>query len=99
MRSVVFHPAAAADVEEAWHWHEARRDGLGDEFLSVLQATLACIVAHPESAPVLHGNVRRQLLKRFPYGLFCRIVGGQVMVVACFHARLEPRVWRVRELY
>lgn len=93
MRSKVFHPAAAADVEDAWHWHEARRDGLGDELLDVVEATLAHVVAHPESAPVVHGDVRRRLLRRFPYGLFYRVVDGQVVVVACFHARQDPRVW------
>ena len=33
MNPPVLRPAAAADVEEAWRWYEARRDGLGDDFL------------------------------------------------------------------
>jgi hypothetical protein len=32
----ILRPAAAADVEEAWRWHESRREGLGDEFLGLL---------------------------------------------------------------
>jgi toxin ParE1/3/4 len=62
----------------------------------VIQATLAAIAAHPESAPIVHRDVRRQLLRRFPYGLFYRIVEGQVVVVACFHAKRSPRLWRSR---
>ncbi len=96
MTAPIFRPAAAADVEDAWQWYEARRDGLGDEFLDVVQATLESITAHPESAPVVHRDVRRQLLRRFPFGLFYRIVEGQVVVVACFHAKRSPRLWRSR---
>ena len=29
--SPVLRPAASADVEDAWRWYEARREGLGDE--------------------------------------------------------------------
>ena len=96
MTAPIFRPAAAADVEDAWQWYEARREGLGDEFLDVVQATLESITAHPESAPVVHRDVRRQLLRRFPFGLFYRIVEGQVVVVACFHAKRSPRLWRSR---
>jgi len=41
--SLLLHPAAAADVEEAFRWYEARRDGLGDEFLEVVQSGLESI--------------------------------------------------------
>ena len=96
MTTPALRPAAAADVEEAWRWYEARREGLGDEFLEVVQATLEAIRSHPESSPVIHRDIRRRLLKRFPYGLFYRLVQGQVVVVACFHAKRDPRVWRSR---
>ena len=96
MNPPILRPAAAADVEDAWRWYEARREGLGDEFLEVVLATLESIHAHPESAPVVHRDIRRQLLRRFPYGLFCELVAGQVVVVACFHAKRSPRTWRSR---
>jgi plasmid stabilization system protein ParE len=92
----VLRPAAAADVEDAWRWYEARREGLGDEFLDAVQASLESICAHPEAAPLVHGDIRRLLLRRFPYGLFYRLIRGQVVVVACFHAKRSPRVWRTR---
>ncbi len=94
MKRPILRPAAAADVEDAWRWYEERREGLGDEFLEVVRAALESIRAHPDSAPVVYRDVRRQLLRRFPYGLFYRVIGGQVVVVACFHAKRNPRVWR-----
>jgi plasmid stabilization system protein ParE len=96
VKPAIFRPAAAADVEDAWRWYEARRDGLGEEFLGVVQATLAQIEGYPESAPVVYRDIRRQLLRRFPYGLFYRLLEGQVVIVACFHAKRDPRIWRTR---
>lgn len=94
MTPPILRPAAAADVEDAWRWYEARREGLGDEFLEVVRAAIESIGAYPESAPVVHRDIRRRLLKRFPYGLFYRLIEGQVVVVACFHAKRNPRLWR-----
>lgn len=96
MNPPVLRPAAAADVEEAWQWYEAQREGLGDEFLQVVQEAIESIGTFPESAPVVQRDIRRQLLKRFPYGLFYRLIHDQVVVVACFHAKRSPGVWRSR---
>ena len=96
MKPPVFRAAAAADVEEAYRWYEAQRAGLGDEFLASVQTALDLILDHPEGAPVLHRDTRRLLLRRFPYGIHYRLVEGQVVVVACFHAKRKPGMWRTR---
>jgi len=88
--------AAAADVEDAYRWYEERREGLGDEFLAAIQAAVDSVVAHPLAAPIVHRDTRRVLVRRFPYGVFYRLIKGQVVVVACFHAKRHPRVWRAR---
>jgi plasmid stabilization system protein ParE len=97
VREAVFRAAAAADVEEAYRWYEERREGLGAEFLVAVEAALRLITEHTEAAPVVYRDTRRLLLRRFPYGLHYRLVGEQVVVVACFHASRNPRVWRDRE--
>jgi plasmid stabilization system protein ParE len=87
----VLRPAAAADVEEAFRWYEARRDGLGDEFLELVQSGLQSIASYPQAASVVHRDVRRHLLPRFPYALFYRQIEGRPVVVACFHAKRSAR--------
>ena len=53
MRPPVFRTAAAADVEEAYHWYEGQGVGLGDEFLASVQAALEAILLHPLAAPLV----------------------------------------------
>ena len=94
--SIILRPAAAADVEEAFRWYEARRDGLGDEFLQVVQSRLQSIGLHPQAAPIGHRDIRRHLLPRFPYALFYRLIEGEPVVIACFHVKRHPRAWGSR---
>ena len=97
MKHVIVRPAAAADIEDAFQWYEARRPGLGDEFLLALNSTRTRVRDHPEAYPVLHRTTRRALLpRRFPYGLFYRVYGEAIVIVACMHAKRDPQQWQRR---
>ena len=98
--SVIYKAAAIAEIEDAFGTYEAERRGLGVEFLD----ELARIEAHLRANQALYqrvggsgpgGEVRRAVLRRFPYGLFYVVddgrVGAQVNVLACFHLHRDPR--------
>ena len=93
---VVIRPAAAADIESARDWYNRARPGLGDEFLTALDDTLRRVREAPDQYPAVHRGIRRALLKRFPYGVFFRFADDTVLVIACFHGRRNPTVWRSR---
>jgi plasmid stabilization system protein ParE len=95
--TAVFRPAAAADVEEAFHWYEERRPGLGEEFLFEVRRLVQLISAHPQRFPILHRQTRRTLLRRFPYGVFYRVSGDRMLIIACFHAKRSPFIWKSRK--
>jgi hypothetical protein len=44
---VLFQPAAAAELDEAYRWYERERAGLGDEFLQAAQALIARVAENP----------------------------------------------------
>jgi hypothetical protein len=69
VKPALFTPAAEADVEEAFQWYEAQREGLGASFRHTLDIAVAAIEANPEAYPVVHRSTRRVLLPKFPYGL------------------------------
>jgi plasmid stabilization system protein ParE len=88
--------AAEADVLDAALWYEQRSPGLGTEFLAAVEGTLAEIAAMPERYPVVRGEARRALLRRFPYGVYFVATPDLISVVACMHARRDPRRWQER---
>ena len=91
-----FLTAAAADVAEARDWYEAKRPGLGSEFIDVVDSAVASALAYPEAHPVVYRGARRLLLERFPYCLYYRVDDAGVIVVACLHAVMDPRHHRRR---
>jgi plasmid stabilization system protein ParE len=94
--SVVFSPAARAELIEAHDWYVARNGELAARFIAEVENIIARIAAAPHQFPVVHRDVRRARCRRFPYALLFRVVGGTVHVIACFHAKRDPRQWQRR---
>jgi plasmid stabilization system protein ParE len=94
---VVTRPAAAAEIETAHWWYEKEREGLGAEFLEAVDKMVKVIAENPERFPAIRKDIRRAVLRRFPYSIFYRIVSGHVVVIACFHGKRKPSIWRSRK--
>ena len=93
---VRFRREAETDVITALTWYRERGLGLGKEFFRSLDACLAAIQRLPESHPIVHRDIRRALMRRFPYGLFYVHEGEMITILACFHAKRDPATWKER---
>jgi len=87
---------AQQDIEEAYGWFEERRAGLGEEFLSCVDACIQNICRMPELYAKVHEEYRRALVRRFPYAVFYEFSGGQVIIYSIFHTSQNPQKWRPR---
>ncbi len=88
-------PRAKADLQRAHDWYEERCPGLGDEFLADLAEALLRLEADPERYPVYYRGFRRVLAHRFPYKIFFRIAGQNLIVFRILHgAQNHPRQLR-----
>ena len=95
-RPVVFRPQAERELLDAERWYEDRRPGLGREFRGALDEILGRVSALPLSFPKVHGDKRRALVPRFPYGLYFALVRDQVVVLGLVHGHRDPAVWTSR---
>ena len=86
-------PEAIDELEEARAWYASQGRGLGDEFMRSVEATLARVARYPAASVVVHGEVRRTVLKRFPYALFHATDGDVVVVLGCIHQNRDPARW------
>ncbi|MHB1344126.1 MAG: hypothetical protein ACYCX3_07180, partial [Thermoleophilia bacterium] len=50
-----------ARVREAADFYDLERPGLGAEFLDAVEGTMRRVIAHPESSPVVLGQVRSRV--------------------------------------
>ncbi|MBM4028216.1 MAG: type II toxin-antitoxin system RelE/ParE family toxin [Planctomycetes bacterium] len=93
---LIIAPEVEQDLAEAAIWYEARRAGLGEEFLSCIDACIAAVLRMPETQAVVHEQYRRVLARRFPYAVFYKYAAGVVTVYAVFHCSRDPSKWRQR---
>lgn len=61
---------AEQEAREAAQWYEERPPGLGPAFLGIVDSVIASISENPFRFPIVHRDIRRALLNRFPYGVF-----------------------------
>jgi toxin ParE1/3/4 len=91
-----FRPEAAGDLTEAYRWYERQRRGLGGEFEAAVEETLSLLKQAPAAFPILHRELRRILLDRFPYAIYYRLTQDEIEIRACLHTRRHPSRWRRR---
>jgi plasmid stabilization system protein ParE len=89
-------PEAEQDLGEAYAWYERQRVGLGEEFLSCVDACLRGICRSPQAHRLVHENYRRGLVRRFPYAVFYEHAEDTVTVYGVFHTSRDPNKWRER---
>ncbi len=95
-RRVLFRPEAEAEIAGAAEWYESRGRGLGAEFLRSLDAVIAHVQRYPTHYPLVFSNVRRAVLRRFPYNLIYEERGDEILIAACIHGRRNPLRWQKR---
>lgn len=93
--------AVLDEVAAAATWYESQRPSLGESFRREFDRRIDEIALHPrqfsrvEFAPV-RGEVRRVLLRRFPYLIVYKILPDEIVVMACGYSGRGPNYWRTR---
>jgi plasmid stabilization system protein ParE len=92
-RRFILRPRAERDIQSVFDWYESQQPTLGDEFKASLRERLLTIREFPESAPIIHRDVRRAVVSRFPYLIFFVVQPTRVAVLAILHQSRDPNVW------
>lgn len=87
---------AQIELDEAFAWYEKEHEGLGQHFIREVQDTLKRIVSFPESCRFIAPDLRRCIVKRFPYMVIYGHSEDQIVVVAIAHMHRKPMYWQDR---
>lgn len=90
---IKFLEAAQAELDEAFNWYETQQKSLGVQFLTEFDASIRRIYAYPKSYALLGNDVRRCLIKRFPYAVIYGIDADTIVIVAVAHLHRKPNYW------
>lgn len=89
-RRLVVSALAESDLAEAADWYNRIRPGLGDDLVLCVEHALDRILEHPEAFTLIWPDVRRALVRRFPYGVFFRVRRERIEIEAVFPLRADP---------
>jgi plasmid stabilization system protein ParE len=89
-------PEAEQDLTDGRDWYERQKDGLGIEFVLAVGAVFERLQANPRMHQIVRKDVRRAVVKRFPYVVFYRALADRTEVIAVHDARRDPKRWQKR---
>ncbi len=94
---VEYHPAVADELMEIRNYYETRSPGLGGRFVDEFERQILAIAAAPQRWMVVAGDIRRCLMRRFPYVIYFRQIDQQKLrVTVVKHQRRHPELGRER---
>lgn len=82
--------AAERDIDDAQQWYESAQRGLGLHFHDEVMRVLGRLGDSPMLYPCVHDEVRRAVLRRFPFLVWYRVSGQVVRVLAVTHGAGDP---------
>lgn len=93
---VVLREEAEAEFDEAFDYYQARGAGLGADFLARVQQVFDRISINPRMHGIVFADIRKAVVTRFPYCVFYRAHDTRVEVIAVFHDKRDPTIWKGR---
>jgi hypothetical protein len=94
--SFSFHPEAEKELNEAIDYYENIEPGLGYDFALEVYSTIGRSVDLPKAWAILEDNIRRSLVRRFPYGVLYSEEKDETFIVAVMNLHRKPGYWKQR---
>ena len=85
---------ADTELAEAREWYAHQREDLDLEFMQSIDDALSRIVGNPQQYPNAYRNLRRCVVRRFPFAIFYEVAVDEVEVIAVVHSRRDPERWK-----
>lgn len=84
-----------ADVEfrEAARYYEDKAPGLGIAFIAEVHRVAAVVASQPSIGSPVDDELRKFVLRRFPYNVIYAVEGEEVVITAVAHHKRRPFYW------
>lgn len=91
-----FLPGAENEMFEAARFYESRKPGLSKDFLDEVERTIVSVEKQPHLGAKHSANIRRRIIRRFPFGVLYAVEPDRIVVVAVMHLHRRPDYWKGR---
>ena len=95
-RGFVLRRVAEKEFDDSIAWYESEREGLGQKFRATIEQYFQRIADNPEWFPEVRGEVRRAVVRRFPFVIHFLIEKERIVILSVFHTSRDPSEWQRR---
>ena len=97
---MILHPEAEKELLDAAVYYEQESVGLGFRFIDAVESGFRQIQRSPITWRCIRGDIRRFLVKTFPFGIVYAPLENEIFILAIMHLKREPDYWlgRIRDL-
>lgn len=88
---------ARQELEATVSFYDAAHLGLGRDFALEVRALCRRITESPLAGVEVRPDIRRRILRRFPYAILYAIEDDDIVIIAVAHQRRRPGYWARRE--
>ncbi len=89
-----FYPAAESELLEIVARYESKKPGLGAVYFAEFEKNMTYICEAPNRYPVeLKPDIRRKVMKKFPFTILYREKLNSIQILALAHHRRRPAYW------
>lgn len=90
---VRFLPEADIEFRESARYYEGKAPGLGIAFIAEVHRVAAVIASQPGLGSPVDDELRKFVLRRFPYNVIYAVERDEVVITAVAHHKRRPFYW------
>jgi len=91
-----FHPEALGEYLGAVSYYADISPRLAESFIESFESAIDEILTYPEAWQIVEEDVRRCLIRRFPFGIYYCTEGDRIMIYAVMHMSRDAKYWKRR---
>ena len=84
---------AELELDDAYDYYEYELEGLGRKFLEEFKGGIKRILNHPRAWSPIRKDIRKCILKKFPYNIIYAIEEDLIIILAVAHQHRRPDYW------
>jgi len=87
---------AEADFDKSYDYYASKSKNIANNFYKQIDINLEKISENPFLYPLSQKDVRRYVMKKFPFVIYYQIKELTISVIAIFHTSRNPEIWKDR---
>ena len=92
MAEIIVRPRAESDILSQVEYYEAKHVGLGGNFSICIDDAMSSISQYPFLSTIVYKDIRRKLVRRFPYAIFYVLRDDNIIVLRVLGQVRDPAI-------